>query len=293
MFHLHRVTSISIASCLLLNFTACGTVVPQVGEFWEGRDVDNKIAYTIKKKIFCELVKAIDEVNAEIAIQFPNAPLNAVIPDDYGVQMQTTLTIEENSALNPTITYNYTLRNGSAAGLSIGQMYNIGFGGTASATATRTDTNFSYWLVGKVAHGKNDPYCNDTNDKTNPNGSSPLIQSNLGIKDFLFSNAKGAYLLHSSAPGKSKSSKLDIYTYEIKFAVVSNGNINPTWKLVAVSGGGGLPLLQAGRMRTHDLILTFGPNAEKGFEPSQTALNQHLAAQLKSSFEVLRTPLIP
>jgi hypothetical protein len=55
---------------------------------------------------------------------------------------------------------------------------------------------------------------------------------------------------------------------------VSNGSITPTWKLVKLSANtGSNPLFATGRTRTHDLIITMGPETE------QTA-NAHLASQI-------------
>lgn len=67
------------------------------------------------------------------------------------------------------------------------------------------------------------------------------------------------------------SQKPDTVSIEIKFVVVTNGNVSPTWKLVRVSANtGSNPLFSAGRTRTHDLIITIGP-------PTQATANSHLA----------------
>jgi hypothetical protein len=61
---------------------------------------------------------------------------------------------------------------------------------------------------------------------------------------------------------------------EIKFVIVSNGNINPTWKLVQISANtGSSPLFGVGRTRTHDLIITIGPN-------NQNTQNANFALQI-------------
>lgn len=94
----------------------------------------------------------------------------------------------------------------------------------------------------------------------------------------------GAIAFHSSAPAKGgvgKTAKLDVLTYEIKFIMVSNGNITPTWKLVNVTASSGnLPLLNLGRTRTNDLILTFGPGLDK---PTDFALQAHFTTQIVQS----------
>jgi hypothetical protein len=70
------------------------------------------------------------------------------------------------------------------------------------------------------------------------------------------------------------SGKPDTITIEIKFVIVSNGNVTPTWKLVRVSSStGSTPLFGIGRTRTHDVIITIGP-------PTQPTANTHLASQI-------------
>ena len=66
----------------------------------------------------------------------------------------------------------------------------------------------------------------------------------------------------------------DTISIEIKFVIVTNGNVTPTWKLLRVSANtGSAPLFSLGRTRTHDLITTIGP-------PGQATANTHLASQI-------------
>jgi hypothetical protein len=65
----------------------------------------------------------------------------------------------------------------------------------------------------------------------------------------------------------------DTLSIEIKFIIVTNGNVTPTWKLLRVSANTTGSLLGLGRTRTHDVIITIGPN-------NQLTLNTHLASQI-------------
>jgi hypothetical protein len=48
---------------------------------------------------------------------------------------------------------------------------------------------------------------------------------------------------------------------ELKFVILSSGNVNPSWKLVQVSENtGSSPLFGVNRTRTHDLIISVGPD---------------------------------
>jgi hypothetical protein len=104
---------------------------------------------------------------------------------------------------------------------------------------------------------------------------------------------QGADVFQSSIPaagGAGKSAKLDVYSYEIKFVVVTNGGINPVWKLANVSAGtGNLPLVSAGRTRTHDLTLTFGPGTNA---PLDFALQTHFAGQVIQSLQQRTPPIV-
>jgi hypothetical protein len=70
--------------------------------------------------------------------------------------------------------------------------------------------------------------------------------------------------------------KPDTMSYEIKFVIVSNGNITPTWKLINVSANTSGNFFSAGRTRTHDLIITIGPD-------DQRTLLSHWASEVGQS----------
>jgi hypothetical protein len=69
----------------------------------------------------------------------------------------------------------------------------------------------------------------------------------------------------------------DTVSLEIKFIIVTSGNVTPTWKLVRISANSGsTPFFNTGRTRTHDLIITIG-------DPSVITANSHLASQIGNS----------
>ncbi|GKQ50430.1 hypothetical protein [Bradyrhizobium sp. Ce-3] len=265
----------SLAALLsILSLAGCGLVPPRLTEAWEAQDVGTKMVLDIKRKIFCETIAAIREVNTI------RTSLGKPIPDDYGVQLQLTLTIAESSSFTPNLTYNRTLPNGTDSGITIGQSWGVGISGELSSTATRTDATYTYWRVGNIAGpGKNKEVCEGW--PIDP-GSSPFLNSELGIARFLKDNVEAADYLHSSPLGTKKPDKVDVYSYDLKFAVVSSGGISPQFKLVPLSGGG-TPILNLNRTRTHELLLTFGPTGANGFTPSDISLSQHVTNQLSSS----------
>jgi hypothetical protein len=84
--------------------------------------------------------------------------------------------------------------------------------------------------------------------------------------------------------------------HEVKFQIVSNGNVTPTWKLVRVTANTSGNFFAAGRDRTQDLTITFGPTIEATAQPPTSATdarrgtrtlqlatpaqNSHLAAEI-------------
>jgi hypothetical protein len=231
----------------------------------------------IKRNIFCDTISAIREVNK---IQTSFGPM---IPDSYGVQLQVTLTLADSTALSPNASYNRTFPNGSESGVSIGQTFSFGVSPLLSSTATRTDTTYSYWRVGSIAgKDQNKAFCDENSWPINRSGGPQFLTSDLGIDRFLRDNVTAADLLHSSKPSAKNTAKLDVYSYDLKFAVVSGVGLNPALKLVSISGSG-TPILNLNRTRTHELLLTFGPTGPDGFQPSDISFSQHLNTQLNST----------
>jgi hypothetical protein len=235
------------------------------------------------------------------------------IPPEWIAQISLTLQVDESSAVSPGVTLNTTLPNvvrvfgpgaGAASSVTVGQSRTVGLGGTLSSTATRIDKfDPSYAISYLMLPDTPNSVCLDGNDPFTkigwkPASSSPFIlDGNLGIQDWL----TGAVITNTLIPselgpqgGGNKGNKKDpvsgnqkdasassggggqkpdTLTYEIKFIIVSNGNVTPTWKLVNVSANTSGTFFSTGRTRTHDLIITIGPN-------DQRTLFTHLASQI-------------
>lgn len=260
---------------LLVSLGGCGTYVPRMQEAWEAIDVNPTMETKIKENIFCETVQALRRVHNDITINGHPA-----IPDDFGVQMQINMTVEEVGAINPSLGLADTLPNAIVNKVTVPQSFALNGSATVSSTATRTDTSYSYYNVGRITAAGAQPFCGERD----LNGSSPLLKSDLGIEAFLREAAPGALIFSSStaaAGGAGKSAKLDVFSYEIKFAVVTNASVNPAWKLYHLTAGtGSLPLLNVGRTRIHNLILTFGPGTN---QPVDFALQTHFTNQIVQS----------
>lgn len=257
-----------------------------------------QIEFEIKKRIYCDLKDAVQEaqkydVKESDSLHGPQTiKQHGLIPRDWAAQIALSLQVDESVSLNPGLTLNHLLPNATKAfgvqnSVTSAQSFSLGLGGTVSSTATRIDKFNPYYsikyltkpnTIDTVCDPKNDPFVLASLPRAT---SSPLvIESDLGIKDWLigamyFNNAlPSAGVPTQPASGASQPSggqgqggsgpKPDSISYEIKFIIVSNGNVTPTWKLIRVSANtGSSPFFGVGRTRTHDLIITMGPPTGK------------------------------
>jgi hypothetical protein len=293
-----------LAACQLMG---CGLAVPDIKEIWDADkppEVEprtpekvtgtTQIEFEIKKRIYCDLKEAVQTANKIPLKEGPpggKQTVQLLIPKSWGAQVSLSLQVDEISGLNPGITLNRVLPNainifGSGPNDSVvtPQSFNLGFGASLSSTATRIDKFDPYWSIAflMIPDGPRS-ICVPGNDPLIGHGwtaasSSPFIlESNLGIKDWLRGAMQVNRVLPSVGGGAGDGSAApDTVSYEVKFVIVSNGSVTPTWTLVRLSantGTGSLPFFSTGRTRTHDLIITMGPSS------TQTN-NAHLALQI-------------
>jgi hypothetical protein len=255
-----------------LLLSACGTYVPEIQEFW-GTSEDAKHNVTkVAGQVVCELRRAVQTVvynDSVELVQTPGAPppppprdLNWFV-NKWAVQVTLNLIIVENSALTPGASLNNVYRNATttfpgAAAITTPQSLSIGLGGTASSTATRNDKLNMFFMVKELLYGT--PSIQKTCIPP-PTTADLFLQSDLKIYDWL----SAALLPYGTGiiGYANNSTAQNAITHDIKFEIVSSGNINPQWKLVRVSANTSSTLLAAGRDRTQELIITFGP-AQKG-----------------------------
>jgi len=347
-----------LVSCGL---AGCGTVVPNIKEAWDsdypGDAATNtppimgaaQIEFEIKKQIYCELKEAVTKANSYAVIDTEGKKVvdtSSLLPLDSVAQVSLSLTVDESSAVSPGVTFNNPMANAistfgvvnkTPVTISTPQFFNLGVGGALSSTATRVDKfdpsySIAYLLkpvtANGVCHPENDPFLQIGFTPAKSSPLIPLIESNLGLTDWLigamFTNRsipsvlpepkpvtpksladERAKLLRqgytpaeviqilaskasNSGSGGGSSPKPDTVSIEIKFIIVSSGNVTPTWKLVRVSANTGSgPFFSTGRTRTHDVIITIGPN-------TTATNNTHLASQIGNAVgNANRSLLVP
>jgi hypothetical protein len=300
--HCVRFLAILVASLAL---TGCGITVPNIKEIWDTDKPANvapvtpdkvpgtaQIEFEIKRRIYCDLKRAVQRVNR---IPFKSGPpgkltvtRKGLIPENWGAQVSLSLQVDEVSGLNPGLTLTQLMPNavkifGPGNTVTTPQSFGLGFGATLSSTATRIDKYDPFYPIPflMIPDNPRTSICFDENDPLmkdgwRPASSSPFIlESDLGIEDWLL----GAMEVDDALPsiGGGGAPAKDTVSYEVKFVIVSSGSVTPTWKLVRVSANSGAsPFFNVGRTRTHDLIITIGG-------PSQQTANTHLASQIGNS----------
>ena len=267
----------------------CGTYVPDIQEFW-GAPSDAKFKVNkISGQVVCELRKAVQKVVTDIPefVQTPGAPPPPPKRDlswfvnKWAVQVTLNLIIVENSALTPGVALNSIYRTGittfpGAAAVTTPQSFSLGLGGTASSTATRNDKLNMFFTVKELLYGT------PSIEKScipPPTNADLFMQSDLKLYDWL-----SAALLPYAVDiinFANNSTVQNAITHDIKFEIVSSGNVNPQWKLVRVTSNTSPNLLAAGRDRTQELIITFGPTQKGMLAPA--AENSHLATETGSA----------
>jgi hypothetical protein len=206
---------------LASGLSGCGTVVPDIGERWDGvKDIPEQttkdgepwsapisataqIEFEIKKQIYCELKAAVQSV--EVYSKFGSVSL---LPHDWGASVSISLQVDESTALNPGVALNVAMANAvSTFGVvqkvgnttivppttSTPQSFSLGFGATVSSTATRIDKfdpyySIKYLLTPESLPKPSDPYplCHfdePTSDPLARDGHVPAKSSPLIAQD--------------------------------------------------------------------------------------------------------------
>jgi hypothetical protein len=268
---------------------ACGTYVPEIQEFWGTREDAAIKVNKISAQVVCELRKAVQQVfwdsqnNPVILVPEPGRPPPKVRTlswfETWAAQVTLNLTIVENSAISPGITFNRPLHNvilhfPTGGDVTAPQSSTLGLGGSLSSTATRVDKLGMFFTVEELKNGKPSM---DRSCRTPPANADLFIQSDLKLYEWL----KAALLPSATSIVDYTNNKQNTISHEVKFQIVSNGSLTPTWKLVRFTGNTSGTFFSAGRDRTQDLTITFGPqDDQKAKQLAQAAANADLAAQI-------------
>ena len=279
-------TKSRLAPLVAVFLAGCGTVVPDIQEFWGTREDATKKVMAISGQVVCELRRAVQTVLAEdrerpvIVRPDPHAPPIQIqhldwFEQGWGVQVTLNLNIVESSGVAPGVSFT---RNWGT------QSFTAGLGGSLSSTATRTDKLNMFFTVAELAQGY--PSMGLPCVNKSPAPASLFIESDLKLYDWL--HAALLPNLSNLIPYQKSKAATNVIQHEVKFQIVSSGSATPAWKLVEFTANTAGTFLSASRDRTQDLTITFGPLADGASVPV-AAKNANKRAKIAHSLQ-LATP---
>jgi hypothetical protein len=298
------------AAALMLSsaLSGCGTYVPEMQEFW-GNHADASVnVNNLTGQVACELGQAIRYV-IDFDKKQPTQYLKVL--EKWGVQVTLNLIVEEKTTLNPGVSLNTPMHNApvnfagetlpaggspllasvAAAStysfLSTAQSYSFGIGGQFSSDATRNDKyQFFYKVTDFLKGGKHwqEGRTESTCIPSDPANATLFPHGDLKIREWMEAMV-GPQI---SGTGDLTPTSANGITHDVKFVIVTDGNVSPTWKLVRVSANTNSPLFDAMRTRTQEAIITLGPlDQSKGpgapSSLSVNAENSHFAQEIGSA----------
>jgi hypothetical protein len=260
-----------LAVSATLGLGACGTYVPELQDFWSGYPDSLPYVNDIVDNITCEVRDAVYDLYAGYAgdqISFL---------DNWGAQIDLTLTVNENSSVAPTTQF-----------FPIGQpknwSFNWGVNANVNPSATRTETVSYFYLISELRKYK----C-----PWRPSGAM-LLENDLKFKEWLFDavglKETNVAPLPASAASATSGKPTNVLTHTVTFVLTTSGGVTPQWALVNASFIH-VPV-NLGRMRTNTLLVTLGPTApaptkdgKKGatLQLAPTALNKALAQNIATA----------
>jgi hypothetical protein len=297
----HRLARATLLAVALV-LGGCGTYVPELQEFYESRDAAHIRVGNIVAYLQCEVITSVQAAMLQDEDLAPVRRAAHLQPDkvlpwlkDWAAQITLILTVDEKSALAPSVSFNTIFPNSvktfsTGGSVTTPQNFSLGLAPAFSADATRKETLAWYVDFKQFTDEKHLAFARRT---ITLSGQPPctdvdglLFDSDIKFKDWLFdatlplSVARGPGADFAAALKREEGvSKKDVISHDVTFVVLYGGSITPTWKLVSISANGGSsPFLNAQRTNTQEAIITLGPR--QGPALSVAAQNTVLAAQI-------------
>jgi hypothetical protein len=246
----HAFSALSGALLISSTLAGCGTYVPEIQENPLNPPGGQLLVKAIVNSVHCAVKNAVIEALGPKGVPQNKSQQLGAFMNKWGAQMALTLTVEEKSTLSPVAVVT-PLSPASA-------IFTLGLGATASADATRKETLNFYYTVDQLRSGKPCPDPNTLEPYAPPD--SLLLQNDLKLNEWLLDVIMAVGTREIGAPVDAKSIlKQNVIEHEVKFEVITSGNITPAWKLLRANVNQSGTFLSASRDRTHDLTITFGP----------------------------------
>jgi len=284
-----RSGSILVLITATLALPACAMYVPSKHLFRADRifpDPTNQETYqstegraeaNIVGNLRCEIQNGIYLASAITHEGKSNA---AYLRQSWGTQVTLKLTWDEQSSFSPGLSLIHPKPNS--------QSRIIGFGGSASAHATRVET-VTFLFENSALYNDEVKWLQNRLD--NPGGSlndcsrretGTMINSDLRISDFIVDKATIASV-GIATTDQPNNAPFSTFQEDITFVGAFSANFTPTWKLTRFAANSTGNLIAGTRTVTGEVIITLGPLAtdEKGrylHKLGELPSAQHIAA---------------
>lgn len=227
--------------------SGCGTYVPNIADLPLNASGNLELISNVVASIRCELSQSVRKIIKEDLENSggKNDLRTALWIESWAVNITLSLTVTENTNLNPSAVYLPPTAFSLSGGLS----------GSSKATVSITP---SYKFELSKLNNTYDPDCKKRSITKHHRGSF-LIKSDLRIYEYL-----NAYVYSVRTGNISKTPGGEAFKYQVKFNVDTGGNLSPTWTLRRGTINQGTTLFSANRAREHDLVAVFGPSDGKG-----------------------------
>jgi hypothetical protein len=267
----------------------CGLQTPDLQSPFSKADELHITIDHIVNEVKCELTHGIlraiarDDLDAK-----ENPPPKLGWLENWSALATLTLTAEEMSSFNPSITYTDILSNDIRrfpnGNVTTPRTFSLGASTSVSADGTRTGKVNFFFVFKDFLANPEAPAIDLT--KSCQHQSPVLLESHLKLDDWI-EQALYPPITKANVTPVGYSQPTSLISHEVNFVIKASGGITPSWKLIPVSFNTGvLPFIQANRNQTSDLLITLGQTAaaEAGKKappaPSNEVLFSHLASEI-------------
>jgi hypothetical protein len=225
---------ISFVICVCALLSGCGAVVPNMQEFYEGKEDQKDNEVRIIGQIQCELREGVRKAIRELRSD-GSRPYNVDWLWGWGAKVNLDITADEKGSINPGASFKHFYG---------ADKFTLGAGGNFSSNATRDEiVEFTYAFSELLAQPERQ--CTHVDNI--------LIKSDLKIGEFILNKA-----FLATVPGVART-PYSVFNEKITFVVVFGGSVTPTWEFVDVTAGTSDLFISASRTKTHALTITLAP----------------------------------
>jgi hypothetical protein len=156
---------------------------------------------------------------------------------NWGTAVTLTITVADQSSLNPNIALSTPLENAIrffrvGGNVTVPQSFSLAIGGTGAASATRTETiQFTYVNDRLLAYANSN--LEDGNVSCAKYHTGVIVESDLKIDQFIYDKAAVA-TLNNITSAETGYPPFNTFTDNISFVASLGGNITPTWKFARI-----------------------------------------------------------